>query len=89
MSAHQPVEIDGLTGRVIDHPPTHKRYRAKLDTLIDVKKEMGKIYREARTGLIDSQDATKQVWMLQAIGKVIVDAELEKRIELLEKLSNG
>ena len=87
MSAQQPVEIDGLTGEVIDHPP-HKRYRAKLDTLQDVKREMGKLYREARSGLIDSQDATKQVWILQAIGKVIVDAELEKRIELLEKLSN-
>lgn len=87
MSAQQPVEIDGLTGEVIDYPPSHKRYRAKLDTLQDVKREMGKLYREARSGLIDSQDATKQVWILQAIGKVIVDAELEKRIELLEKLS--
>ena len=88
MSAQQPVEIDGLTGEVIDHPLGHKRYRAKLDTLQDVKREMGKLYREARSGLIDSQDATKQVWILQAIGKVIVDAELETRIELLEKLSN-
>ena len=88
MSAQQPVEIDGLTGEVIDHPLGHKRYRAKLDTLQDVKREMGKLYREARSGLIDPQDATKQVWILQAIGKVIVDAELETRIELLEKLSN-
>ena len=87
MSKQQPVEIDGLTGEVIDYPPSHKRYRAKLDTLHDVKREMAKIYREARTGLIDSQDATKQVWVLQAIGKVIVDAELEKRIELLESLN--
>ena len=87
MSAQQPVEIDGLTGEVIDYP-RHKRYRAKLDTLQDVKREMGKLYREARSGLIDPQDATKQVWILQAIGKVIVDAELETRIELLEKLSN-
>ena len=88
MSAQQPVDIDESTGKVIDYPLGHKRYRAKLDTLQDVKREMGKLYREARSGLIDSQDATKQVWILQAIGKVIVDAELEKRIELLEKLSN-
>ena len=59
-----------------------------MDTLQNVKSEMAKVYRESRSGLIDLQDATKQVWILQAIGKVIVDAELEKRIELLEKLSN-
>ncbi len=84
MSAQQPVEIDGLTGEVIDYPAGHKRYRAKLDTLNDVKREMAKVYRESRSGLIDSQDATKHVWVLQALGKIIVDADLEKRIERLE-----
>jgi hypothetical protein len=87
MSAHEPVEIDGLTGEVIDYPTSHKRYRAKLDTLQDVKREMAKVYRESRSGLVDIQDATKHVWVLQALGKVIVDADLEQRIDRLEKLS--
>ena len=89
MSDRDPVEIDGVTGEIADYTPTHKkpaRYRAKLDTLADVRREMAKVYREARTGLIDNQDATKQVWILQAIGKVIVESELEQRIEALEKL---
>ena len=85
MLPSKPVTIDGVSGQVVD--PTPKRYRARLDTLQNVKSEMAKVYRESRSGLIDLQDATKQVWILQAIGKVIVDAELEKRIELLEKLS--
>ena len=88
MSDRDPVEIDGLTGAIAEYTPTKKpaRYRAKLDTLADVRREMAKVYREARSGLIDNQDATKQVWILQAIGKVIVDHELEQRIEALEKL---
>ncbi len=87
MSQQQPVEIDGLTGEVIDYPPTHKRYRAKLDTLQDIKREMSKLYRETRSGIIDPHDATKQIWILQALGKVIVDSDLEKRIDLLESLN--
>lgn len=83
-----PVEIDGITGEVVEYTPTGKpaRYRAKLDTLGDIKKEMVKVYRASRSNLLDTQDATKQIWMLQAIGKVIVDADLEKRLEALEKM---
>ncbi|MDI1229852.1 MAG: hypothetical protein PSU93_01735 [Methylobacter sp.] len=69
-----------------EYTPTGKpsRYRAKLDTLSDIKREMSKVYRESRSGLSDVQDSTKQIWMLQAIGKLIVDSELEERIAKLE-----
>jgi len=70
---------------VSDLPPTKgTRYRAKLDTMQDVKREMAKVYREARSGLVDVQDGTKLTWMLQAVGKVIEGSDLEKRIEALE-----
>ena len=85
MSVKNPVEIDGATGGVIDYTPGKPtRYRAKLDSLQDVRREMAKVYRESRSGLIDAQDATKQVWMLKAIGEVIAAHEIEKRIEALE-----
>ena len=75
MKAKQATTIDGLTGLAIALPlPIDKqqsRYRAKLDTKSDIKKEMSRVYRETRSGLIDSQDATKQVWILQAISKEI------------------
>lgn len=86
MPPRQPVEINGATGEVLKYPP--KRKRAKLDTLLEVRREMAKVYREARSGLIDSQEATKQVWILQAIGKVIVDYDIEKRIDALENQTN-
>ncbi len=85
MSKRQALEFDGVTGEAYDLPPTKgTRYRAKLDTLSDIKREMAKVYRESRSGLSDTQDSTKQIWMLQAIGKIITDSELEARIEKLE-----
>ena len=65
-------------------PPKVTRYRAKLDTLQDVRREMAKVYREARSGVVEVVDGTKLVWMLQAVGKVIEGSDLEKRIEILE-----
>lgn len=80
-----PVEIDGTTGEVGAIPtPKGVRYRAKLDTLSDVKREIARVYREARSGVTETQDATKQVWMLQALGKVIETSDLEERVKQLE-----
>jgi len=85
MSNKYPVEVDGITGEVSDLPQQKgQRYRAKLDTLSDIKREMAKVYREARSGAVDVQNATKLTWMLQAVGKVIEGSDLEKRIEILE-----
>ncbi|WP_036244420.1 hypothetical protein [Methylobacter tundripaludum] len=85
MTNKYPVEVDGITGEVSDLPPQKgTRYRAKLDTLSDIKREMAKVYREARSGSVDVQDATKLTWMLQAVGKIIESSDLEKRIDLLE-----
>ncbi|MEI8572630.1 hypothetical protein U737_07700 [Methylomonas sp. LW13] len=85
MSNDFPVEIDGKTGEVETLPPQKgQRYRCKLDTMQDVRREMAKVYREARSGVVDVQDATKLTWCLQAVGKVIEGSDLEKRIEALE-----
>jgi phage-related protein len=85
MANKNPVEIDGVTGEVSDLPYTKgARYRAKLDSIQDVRREMAKVYREARSGVVEVVDGTKLVWMLQAVGKVIESSDLEKRIEILE-----
>ena len=85
MANKHPVEIDGITGQVETLPPQKgHRYRCKLDTLGNVKQEMAKVYREARSGLLDVQDATKLTWMLQAVGKVIEGNDLEIRMTALE-----
>ncbi len=85
MSEESPVIIDAATGEIETLPPTkNRRYRCKLDTLADVKAEMAKVYREARSEQLDPAAATKLVWMLQAVGKVIETGDIEKRIEQLE-----
>ena len=84
MSDRMPVEIDHQTGEVEDFTPQKGRYRCKLDTLADVKREMAKVYRESRSDVLDIHVATKQVWILQALGKLITDSEIEQRLEALE-----
>jgi len=85
MSKRDPLEIDGRTGAISDLPPQKgQRYRAKLDTMQDVRREMAKVYRESRSEVLDPATGSKLVWMLQSIGKVIENSDLEKRIELLE-----
>lgn len=86
MTNKSPVEIDGATGKVKPlSPKKTPRYVVKLDSLQDVRREMAKVYREARSGIIEAQDGTKLVWILAAVGKVVEGSDLEKRIDELEK----
>ena len=85
MTNQYPVEIDGKTGAVEDLPPPKgQRYRCKLNTLQEVRREMARVYREARSQLIDVFEASKLVYMLGSIGKVIEGGEFEKRLEIME-----
>jgi hypothetical protein len=85
MSNKEALILDGLTGKVLDIGVAKKvRYRAKLDTINDVKREMCKLYRETRSGLVDVQDATKLTWCLQAVAKAIESSDLEDRVKRLE-----
>ncbi len=77
----EPLTIDGTTF-AIDHTPRE----IKLKTADDVRLEMGKVYREMRHGKIESGEGTKLVYVLGQIGKVIELHEIEKRIELLERI---
>ena len=89
MTNRNPVEIDGQTGEVETLPPKRgRRYRCQLNTMQDVKREMSRIYREARSSLIDVSDASKLVYILGTVGKVIEGSELEKRIAALEDRTN-
>ncbi len=81
------VIIDGVTGEVHDipHVKNNKRYRCELDTAQDVKRELSRLYREARSGLVATGDATKLGWLLGEIRKTIETSDIELRIEQLEQ----
>ncbi len=83
MTAKKPCNSNAAPPAAATLPPA-KRYRHRLNSLGDIKKEMGRLYREARTGSVDVQDAAKLTWCLQAIAKTIESSDLEQRITALE-----
>ena len=68
----------GLAG-----PPPHPR--ARLDTVRRVRREMARVYAEARDGRRPVGDAARLAYILVQIGRMIDGAELERRIEALEQ----
>jgi len=60
-----------------------------LNTLSAVRRELVKIYREARQGTLASTEATRLTYILQAIGKILEQTDLEKRVEDLERAAKA
>ena len=75
------VLVGEVLGR-IDTPP-----KIALSTIAEVRREMARVYRDARQGRIETTDGTKLAFILSGIGKMILDSELEQRIEKLERAS--
>ena len=58
----------------------------RLNTLPDVRREMASVYRQAKCGKIPVQDATRLVFILAPIGRVIEAGDLARLGELLESI---
>lgn len=56
-----------------------------LTKMNHVRSELARVYREARTGKMDTSEATKLTYILQVLAKIIEGGELEQRIEALEE----
>ena len=76
-----PVTVDGATLKLVPTP----RVTIHLKTIDHLRLEMGKVYREMRSGDLDSQTGSRLVYVLGEIRKLIELADLEKRIEQLER----
>ncbi len=63
--------------------------RLNLSSAAGVRREMTRVYRDARTGRIDSKDAARLVFVLDRIGKLITAEDLEKRVESLETMTES
>ena len=72
-------------GQLLQALPTPQ---LKLATIEDCRREMARVYRDARTARIDSQDASRFVYILSQIGKLIELSDIEKRLEILESQDN-
>jgi len=65
-------------------PATHRR--ADLATLTDVRRELGRVYRDMRKGKVASQDGTRYTYVLKVIAELIAQSDVEARIEALERI---
>ena len=73
-------------GTVLQAMPTP---RTNLSTIEDLRREMGRVYREMRSGRIETQEGTRLVYVLSQIGKLAELYEIEKRISALEAIRRG
>lgn len=79
----QPVVHEGQVLRAVPTP------QLKLATIDDCRREMARVYRDARTAATDTADASRLVYMLTSIAKMIEIGQLEERLTALERSSHG
>ena len=82
-TADYPVVHEGQLLRAVPTP------QLKLASLEDCRREMARVYRDARTGMTDTANASRLVYMLTSIAKMIEIGQLEQRLTILEEHSNG
>lgn len=58
--------------------------RLKLETVANVRRELARIYREARRGELKVDHATRLAYLLDLMARMIERSELEARIAALE-----
>ncbi len=75
---------DGTNSRA--EPGTNRKPPApRLDSAIRVRRELARLYGEARAGDLAVGDASKLANVLQILGRMIETGDLEGRLEELER----
>lgn len=77
----QPLTLDAATGQPVPTPPASP---INLHDLSAVRRELAKVYRDARSGRIDTQDGTRLAYVLLQIAKLHEIEDFERRIKQLE-----
>lgn len=73
-------------GASADTPrPTARRYRARLESVRDVQHQVARLFRDARSGTVRIEDASRLANILAILGRMIAEGDLEARVEALEK----
>ena len=57
----------------------------RLDSMAAVRRELARLYRQARAGELEVGDASRLAHMLQILARLIEGCEIEARIEALER----
>lgn len=81
---NSPTTIDGSTGKPDPTPQT-----IHLKTADDIRLEMGKVYREMRTGRLPMEGGTKLVFVLGQLNRAIETSLIESRTDALHRVLQG
>jgi hypothetical protein len=82
-ATNQPVVHEGQVMRAVPTP------QLKLATIEDCRREMARVYRDARSATTDTANASRLVYMLTSIAKMIEIGQLEQRLIALEEKQHG
>ena len=80
---------ENIGGQPDPTPARKSSARLRLDKVSDIKRELARLYREARREEISTQTATRLAYLLNMMAQLIETTELEKRVIELEKLGAG
>jgi hypothetical protein len=75
------LESRALIGEYLPVSPA----KVNLSNPEHIRQEMARVYREARGGKIESQDATRLIYMLAQIAKAYELGVIEQRLHALEQ----
>lgn len=84
-----PAENSAISGEVLDPAPPGRRAPVRLDTADAIRLEMARVYRDARSRKLDSQEASRLVYMLGEIRKAYETTVIERRLKSLEEEHEG
>ena len=78
-----------LVGQGDSRFPTLTRRSIRLKTLDDVRRQLARLYRDARSGIVPTQDATRLAYLLDRLARVMEGGLLEARLEALERKADA
>ena len=84
MANTKPVTIDGKTGKPVTPHPV-RTAPIKLNNLRSIRDELARLYRLARAGKIETQDATRLAYLLSELRQMTIAIEIEDRLVKLEE----
>lgn len=79
------AESRAVAGEFIPSTPT----KINLANPEDIRREMSRVYREARAKTLDPGDAARFIYMLSQIAKAYELGIIEHRLQLLEDHQRG
>ncbi len=58
-----------------------------LSTTREIRRELSRVYRDMRVGLLNTSDGTKLAYVLAVMARLVEQTEDELRIEALEEIA--